>query len=90
MSVAPGFAQHASGIYVPEEHKRQREVWTREDWQVLERATKLLESRGLELLLRCPDPGCVETRIERRRELDGGITLRCPHKDRTVVRFRRG
>ena len=86
-----GFATHeGSGLLVPEELKRQREVWTREDWMILERATKLLMSRGLDLLLRCPEPGCIETPIERMRNLDGGITLRCPHKDRVVVRFRRG
>ena len=91
MTGAAGFARHeGSGLFVPEEHKREREAWTYQDWQVLERATKLLKSRGLELYLGCPEPGCMDTPIERIRSLDGGITLRCKHRDRVVVRYPRG
>jgi len=90
MSVAPGFARHeGSGLYVPEEHKRARETWTYDDWRVLERATAMLDARGVQMFLRCPDVGC-EAPMERIRNLDGGITLRCGCKDRIVVRFRRG
>lgn len=88
MSVAPGFAQHASGLYVPEEHKREREVWTYDEWRALERATKLLDARGVTLYLACPEEACKGAPIERRRNLDGGITLRCAHKDRVIVRYR--
>lgn len=85
-----GFAPHAaSGLLVPGELQREREVWTREDWTILERATKLLSSRGLELYLGCPQDTCREKPLERMRNLDGGITLRCEHKDRVVVRFRK-
>lgn len=86
-----GFARHeGTGLLVPEEFKREREVWTREEWMVLERATKLLSSRGMELYLGCQQPACQKAPIERMRNLDGGITLRCEHKDRVVVRYRRG
>jgi hypothetical protein len=88
--VTGGFARHGSGLFVPEELKRERETWTYDDWKVLERATKLLSSRGLMLFLGCPEEGCKGREIERIRNLDGGITLRCNHKDRVVVRFRRG
>lgn len=80
---ADGFARHGSGLFVPEEHKRQREVWRREDFRAVDRATKFLESRGLEFFLRCPEKGC-EKPLERMRNLDGGITLRCQHKDRVI------
>ena len=90
MPVAPGFARHeGSGLYVPEEHKRARETWTYDEWRVLERATKLLDARGVRMYLKCDETGC-EAPMERIRSLDGGITLRCGHKDRVVVRFRRG
>ena len=86
---APGFARHeGSGLYVPEEHKRARETWLYDDWRVLDRAAKLLESRGVQMFLRCPERGC-ETPMERIRNLDGGIMLRCQHKDRIVTRFKK-
>lgn len=88
MSIAPGFAQHASGLYVPEEHKRDRETWTYEQWRMLDKAIKLLESRGIEMFLRCPDARCAAP-MERIRNLDGGIMLRCNHLDRVVTRFRK-
>lgn len=88
-SLAGGFARHGSGLFVPEELKREREVWLYEEWRILERATKLLESRSLKLFLGCTDDRCQQAPIERIRNLDGGITLRCAHKDRVVVRFRK-
>ena len=84
-----GFARHASGLLVPEEHKREREPWSYDDWKVIDRATRFLESRGVRLYLSCPEPGC-EAPMERLRSVDGGITLRCAHRDRIVVRYRNG
>ena len=83
------FARHDSGLFVPEEHKRVREVWTREEWQALERATTLLSTKGLMVYIRCPERTCEDAPLERMRNLDGGITLRCNHRDRVVVRFPR-
>ncbi len=41
-----GFRQSpASGLIVPEEHSRQREVWTREERKIFERAMALLDRR---------------------------------------------
>lgn len=79
-----GFARHASGLLVPDEHRREREVWLRSDWRTVDRATKFLESRGLQLYFGCPEPGCQGAPIERMRNLDGGITLRCNHRDRVI------
>lgn len=84
MAADPAFREHASGLIVPEELSRTREVWTFEDWRVLERATKLLESRGLQFFLRCASCAAREQRLgkpitplERLRRRDGALTLRC-------------
>lgn len=77
-----GYKPHASGLYVPDEHSRTREVWTRDEWRILERAMKLLQSRNVDVFFGCPEPGCKKAPIERVRRNDGGVTLRCAHKDR--------
>ncbi len=83
-----GFAPHASGLLVPEEFKRQREVWTREELRTIDKATTLLESRGVLVYLGCSDPACRQGGpLERIRSLDGGITYRCQHKDRVFVKL---
>lgn len=82
-----GFHPHASGLLVPEEHAREREVWTKDEWRLMDRVFKLLESRGLEVFLGCTHPDCKgKSPIERRRQPDGGYLLRCPHKDRVFQR----
>lgn len=75
-----GFRTSASGLLVPD--ALEREVWTRDEARLLERATKLIESRGLELLLRCSHPDCARVMIQRDRAADGGLTLTCAHKAR--------
>jgi hypothetical protein len=80
--VSEGFREHASGLLVPSDISRVREVWTRDEWKLLERAAKLLTARGVELFLGCPEPGCKSAPIQRVRRADGGMTLRCAHKDR--------
>lgn len=84
-----GFREHASGLIVPDEVSRTREVWTFEEWRVIERATQLLNSRGLDFFLRC---GPCTARaaaahtpppiLERRRRADGALTLRCDCTER--------
>lgn len=86
--VPAGFRRSESGLILPEEHSRVREVWTHSEWRTLERATKLLESRGLKLFFRCEhSKDCQREPIERRRNLDGTITLRCAHADRVMSRL---
>lgn len=81
-----GFRPHASGLFVPEEHSREREVWTRSEWRTIERATKLLTARGLEVFMRCSHTkDCQQAPIERIRRADGGIALQCAHKTRVVL-----
>lgn len=71
-----------SGLILPEEIARERQVYSKAEWMVLERATKLLARMGISLFLKCDTPACVSAPIERLRRLDGGITFRCQHADR--------
>lgn len=81
-----GFAPHASGLLVPEEFKREREVWTKDETKAVMKALTLLEKRGLAVLIGCPEDTCRKAPIERVRNLDGSITMRCEHKDRLLSR----
>ncbi len=76
----------SSGLIVPEELSRAREVWTRDEWKLFERFTKLAESRGLRLFLGCREESCRKAPIERIRQKDGSILLRCEHKDRVLTK----
>lgn len=81
------FRQHASGLYVPEEHSRQRIVWTREDYKLIDRAVKFLEREGITVYFQCrATTECANTAMERIRAQDGGILLRCAHAERVVNR----
>lgn len=76
-----------SGLILPDEISRERMVYSKDDWRVLDRATKLLSSMGITLFLRCDTPACVSSPIERLRRLDGGITFRCQHADRLFMKL---
>lgn len=84
--VNPGFRTHASGLIVPEEHSRQREVFTRDEVRLIERAVKLLASRSVAVFFGCEEDTCRKSPIERIRHSDGGLILRCNHKDRVLMR----
>lgn len=74
----------AAGLIVPADAVLEREVWTRDEARLLERATKLLEARGVALYLRCTHDDCADAPIARERAADGGLHLRCAHKDRVL------
>jgi len=80
-----GFHPHASGLLVPEDVAREREVWTRDEWKALEKVTKFLQGKGVELFMGCTHHDCKKLPIERIRRADGGLTLRCAHKDREII-----
>lgn len=82
-----GFAPRPSGLYVPTEAVRDRQKWTRDEWKLLDRATRVMGRHGLTVMLECQEPGCKGTPIERFRRPDGGITLRCAHLDREWTRI---
>lgn len=83
-SMPTGFRKNSTGLIVPEDISRKREVWTKSEWRILERATKLLKSRDIQIFLRCDQKDCQKEPMERLRRPDGGITLRCQHKDREI------
>jgi len=79
------FREHASGLLVPNEISRAREVWTRAEWKALDKVTDFLAAKGLTVYLACEQCKGDDKRIERVRRPDGGITLRCAHLDREVI-----
>lgn len=87
MNAAPhGFRENASGLLVPEEVSRERQVMSWRDWRDLERVTKMLEQRGVVLQMKCSDPRCQRTPIVRHRTPEGGISFRCEHADRVFTK----
>lgn len=75
MPLPAGFRESATGLIVPEAHSRKRELWTRDEWKTIDRATKLLEARGVSVFFGCPH--CPGAPMERIRRNDGGLTLQC-------------
>lgn len=81
----PGF-RTIGGLLVPLAHERARQVWTKDEWRLLDRATTLLNKRGIAVQFQCMTPGCDAEPIERLRQPDGSIVLRCAHADRAFLR----
>lgn len=87
MGTPRGFARStASGLILPEAHARERQVWTKDEAKLLERATRLIESRGIEFFLRCRHSECHNEPMTRVLAPDGGLILRCAHMDRILSR----
>lgn len=76
----------ASGLLVPVESSRGREVWPRDEWRLLERATRMLGRHGIDLILQCQHPDCATTPLEPMRLDDGGFQLRCAHMDHVMTK----
>lgn len=79
-----GFHPSASGLLIPDSVERPRQVWTNDERRILDRATRLANSRGLALQLACVDCG-IKHPLERVPTAHG-FTLRCNHLDRVFVR----
>lgn len=75
-----------SGLIVPEEHSRVREVLTWQEWRTIEKATAILSAHGVKMFLGCEKAECKSEPMTRFRRPDGGITLRCAHADREFHR----
>jgi hypothetical protein len=75
-----------SGLLVPEELSRERQVMTWQEWRDLERVTKSLAARGVVIHLQCLDPRCQREPITRVRTPEGGISFRCAHADRVYTK----
>lgn len=83
----PAFREHASGLIVPEELSRERQVWTKQEAALLDRTVKLLGSRGLLVMFRCTHERCKQAGpITRTRGNGGEMILQCAHCDRVFTR----
>lgn len=80
------FREHASGLVVPADLSRDRQVWTKAEATLLDRTVKLLGSRGLIIMFRCTHERCQKAPIERQRGAGGEMILRCEHMDRVFTR----
>lgn len=67
-----------SGLLVPHDLAREREVWPREEWKTVERAMMLAFRHGATFVLGCPTCHEPLTRTER---ADGTTGFHCGHKD---------
>lgn len=76
----------SSGLIVPDDVSRERQVWTRDEWRLLERTTAMLHGHGVTLLLQCQREECQEVPLEPMRLRDGSFRLRCAHMDREMVK----
>lgn len=72
----------ASDLLVPEAHSRQREVWTKDERKLFERAMALLDRRNIRVQFACAD--CREP-ITKHLKVSGDGVLRCSHKERLLT-----
>jgi hypothetical protein len=87
--VPAGFRRDPNGVglFVPEALSRQRQVWTRDEWRLLERCTKMLNSHDVHLLMKCSHPACQDAPLTgKRRRSDGSFVLTCGHAIRVMER----
>lgn len=75
-----------SGLFLPTPLSRERQVWTRDEWKLLERCTKLLNSHGIQLQMQCARKTCQTKPLEASRLPSGEFQLRCAHADRVMTK----
>jgi hypothetical protein len=75
-----------SGLLVPDAVSRIREVWTSDEWRLIDRAMRLLHSRSVKVTLTCKSDTCDDRAIQGTTEVSGDMRLRCGCKDRIVTR----
>lgn len=80
-----GFRPHASGLLVPEDISRKREVWTKAERKLHDKFLALFKSRGVDLLMRCGNPDCDDRAIKITRNNAGESILQCGCKDRVFT-----
>lgn len=85
-STDPAWRARASGLLVPEEISRGREVWPWSEIRELNKVIRMVNARHVSLLLKCEEPGCPAPKLERIDNPDGGFTLRCAHLDRVFTK----
>lgn len=73
-----------TGLILPEPVSRQRQVWTRDEWRLLERATKMLKRQSIKVMLECEHDTCKGVKMEGARRRDGSFVLTCAHAERVL------
>lgn len=86
MSAPAGFSPHTSGLFVPDEVARRREVWPRDEWKQVDRAARVLNGHQIAVLMKCGIPGCPEPALEAQQRHDGALALRCGCTERLLTR----
>lgn len=81
-----GFRSVTSGLFLPAAQNRDRQIWTREEWKLLDRVATLCAARGLRLHLECAHEACQRTPLKKVQTVEG-LALQCAHLTRV---FRRG
>lgn len=75
-----------SGLLVPEAQVRNRQVWSRDEWKQVDRASRLLRGHGVAVLMRCNRPACPDSMLTPATLADGSSVLRCGCTDRVLSR----
>lgn len=83
MNSEPAFQEHVSGLLVPKAHVRIRQVFTKEEWRLLDKVSRLFKSRGVALLMECEQPACSKE-IQQVQIPGAGLMLRCQCTDRVL------
>lgn len=79
-----GFRQSVdSGLYVPPDLSRVREVWTAADWRLLRRVARFFKANDVGMILRCMHDTCDDKPLQKLLE-PGRILLRCNCTDRVL------
>lgn len=82
-----GYVRRPSGLVVPSDTvKKTREVWTNDEYRLINRIGKLFKARGLRFSLHCDAPDCAKAPMTMERTPDGGSSLTCQCKERIFER----
>lgn len=83
-----GFRTAASGLLVPEGLEREKETFTSEEWDLVEKVARMAVKRGMIFRFFCMHPACKTTAGPELAEIvdtPEGRVLRCKHKDRSLA-----
>jgi hypothetical protein len=80
------FRAHASGLIVPEDISRARDVFTDSESRTINRAVTLLNQHGIEVYFGCPLESCKKRPMEPRRLANGDFVLECEHASHIFTR----
>ena len=83
-----GFRTSASGLIVPEDMAREKEAFTVEEWDLVEKVARLAVKKTMIFRFFCMHPACQTKEGPQLAEIldtPEGRVLRCNHKDRRLA-----